>query len=160
MRDASRGGGESEANRVVHLVTADDAGSDVTDIGDGPEADPTDEPPRPPAGGGARPSLKRVNGSVHSPTRVKIGSSVPISHVLTIVDEHSWDELGTCRIALRRCYLKRVVRMQSVHGPCRLADGAELFRKLSSGMLLGMALGASNVLAVRHEAGSWSSDMH
>lgn len=60
LRDASRGGSESEANRVVHLVTADDAGSDVTEIGDGPEADPTDEPPRPPAGGGARPSLKRV----------------------------------------------------------------------------------------------------
>ena len=60
LRDASRSGGESEANRVVHLVTADDAGSDVTEVGDGPDANSTDEPPRPPAGGGARPSLKRV----------------------------------------------------------------------------------------------------
>jgi stringent starvation protein B len=59
LRDVPRGG-ESEANRVVHLVTADDVGSDVTEIGDGRGDDPSDEPPRPPTSGGVRPSLKRV----------------------------------------------------------------------------------------------------
>jgi len=65
LRDGVRGGeGGSDASKIVHLVTGDDAGSDVVDLGDGadgvPDSGPHDEPPRPPAGGGARPSLKRV----------------------------------------------------------------------------------------------------
>jgi stringent starvation protein B len=55
LRDASRDG-ENEAGKVVHLVTADDheaVDDDGTD-GDG------SSPPRPPAGGGAKPSLKRI----------------------------------------------------------------------------------------------------
>ncbi|MDP9602536.1 ClpXP protease specificity-enhancing factor [Variovorax sp. NFACC27] len=58
LRDASRGGAEGgDAGKIVHLVTGDD-GSEAVDAG--ASADPTDEPPRPPAGGGARPSLKRI----------------------------------------------------------------------------------------------------
>jgi len=55
LRDASRGN-EGDASRIVHLVTdeAADGGNDA-----GSPVDP-DEPPRPPAGGGSRPSLKRV----------------------------------------------------------------------------------------------------
>ena len=52
LRDTARGG-ESDASKVVHLV-ADDGVGTVTGTAD------LDEPPRPPAGGGARPSLKRI----------------------------------------------------------------------------------------------------
>jgi len=56
LRDASRGS-EGDAGKIVHLVTdeAADGGNDI-----GSPIDPDDEPPRPPAGGGSRPSLKRV----------------------------------------------------------------------------------------------------
>lgn len=56
LRDASRGS-EGDASKIVHLVTdeAADGGNDI-----GSPIDPDDEPPRPPAGGGSRPSLKRV----------------------------------------------------------------------------------------------------
>jgi stringent starvation protein B len=56
LRDASRGT-EGDAGKIVHLVTGED-GDETVDAGS--PADPVDEPPRPPAGGGARPSLKRV----------------------------------------------------------------------------------------------------
>ncbi|KQX94887.1 ClpXP protease specificity-enhancing factor [Variovorax sp. Root473] len=57
LRDASRGT-EGDASKVFHLVTGED---DDEAVDTGPEpVDPTDEPPRPPAGGGSRPSLKRV----------------------------------------------------------------------------------------------------
>ena len=61
LRDASRGT-EGDAGKVVHLVTGEDGSGEVIDAGNnaGPAPDPVDEPPRPPAGGGARPSLKRV----------------------------------------------------------------------------------------------------
>jgi stringent starvation protein B len=52
-------GAEPEPTRVVHLVSADgtdEAGGAVS--GDKPGTDET--PPKPPAGGGARPSLKRI----------------------------------------------------------------------------------------------------
>lgn len=55
LRDASRGN-EGDASKVVHLVTGEEAADSTVDAGTGP----TDEPPRPPAGGGSRPSLKRV----------------------------------------------------------------------------------------------------
>jgi stringent starvation protein B len=55
LRDASRDG-DGEAGKVVHLVSADD-GDAVTD--DSPEGDGA-SPPRPPSGGGAKPSLKRI----------------------------------------------------------------------------------------------------
>lgn len=60
LRDASRGT-EGDAGKIVHLVTGEDA-DEMVDIGDdsGASTDPHDEPPRPPAGGGSRPSLKRV----------------------------------------------------------------------------------------------------
>jgi stringent starvation protein B len=57
LRDASRGT-EGDAGKIVHLVTGEDS-DEMVDIGDDPGS-PTDEPPRPPAGGGSRPSLKRV----------------------------------------------------------------------------------------------------
>ena len=57
LRDASRGT-EGDASKVFHLVTGED--DDETVDTDSEAADPTDEPPRPPAGGGSRPSLKRV----------------------------------------------------------------------------------------------------
>lgn len=57
LRDASRGT-EGDASKVFHLVTGEDG--DETVDADSEPADPTDEPPRPPAGGGTRPSLKRV----------------------------------------------------------------------------------------------------
>ncbi|MET3396047.1 MULTISPECIES: ClpXP protease specificity-enhancing factor [Variovorax] len=56
LRDASRGGSgasEGDAGKIVHLVTGED-GSETVD------ADSPDEPPRPPSGGGTRPSLKRI----------------------------------------------------------------------------------------------------
>jgi stringent starvation protein B len=56
LRDASRGT-EGDAGKIVHLVTGED-GDETVDAGS--PSDPVDEPPRPPAGGGARPSLKRV----------------------------------------------------------------------------------------------------
>jgi stringent starvation protein B len=60
LRDASRGT-EGDAGKVVHLVTGEDAAGEVVDAGNADSAiDPVDEPPRPPAGGGARPSLKRI----------------------------------------------------------------------------------------------------
>jgi stringent starvation protein B len=55
LRDASRDG-DAEAGKVVHLVTAED--SDAVDEG-GTDSDDA-SPPRPPAGGGAKPSLKRI----------------------------------------------------------------------------------------------------
>lgn len=59
LRDASRGT-EGDAGKIVHLVTGEDGG-EVIDAGNaGSATDPVDEPPRPPAGGGSRPSLKRV----------------------------------------------------------------------------------------------------
>jgi len=60
LRDASRGT-EGDAGKIVHLVTGEDS-DEMVDVGDdsGSSADPHDEPPRPPAGGGSRPSLKRV----------------------------------------------------------------------------------------------------
>ena len=60
LRDASRGT-EGDAGKVVHLVTGEDGG-EVIDAGNAGSAtdDPVDEPPRPPVGGGSRPSLKRV----------------------------------------------------------------------------------------------------
>lgn len=60
LRDASRGT-EGDAGKIVHLVTGEDA-DEMVDAGDdsGAATDPRDEPPRPPAGGGSRPSLKRV----------------------------------------------------------------------------------------------------
>ncbi|MCY1511867.1 Stringent starvation protein B [compost metagenome] len=57
LRDASRGT-EGDASKVFHLVTGEDG--DETVDADSEPADPADEPPRPPAGGGTRPSLKRV----------------------------------------------------------------------------------------------------
>jgi len=57
LRDASRGT-EGDASKVFHLVTGEDD-DEAVDAGSEP-ADPTDEPPRPPTGGGSRPSLKRV----------------------------------------------------------------------------------------------------
>lgn len=57
LRDASRGT-EGDPSKVFHLVTGEE-GDETVDAGSAP-ADPTDEPPRPPAGGGTRPSLKRV----------------------------------------------------------------------------------------------------
>ena len=56
LRDASRGT-EGDAGKIVHLVTGEDADEAIDT---GLPADPDDEPPRPPAGGGARPSLKRI----------------------------------------------------------------------------------------------------
>jgi len=53
LRDTSRGA-EGDGGKGVHLVTDDGTAS-----AGGPEAAP-DEPPRPPAGGGARPALKRI----------------------------------------------------------------------------------------------------
>jgi stringent starvation protein B len=60
LRDASRGT-EGDAGKIVHLVTGEGA-DETVDVGDdiGSPSEPTDEPPRPPAGGGSRPSLKRV----------------------------------------------------------------------------------------------------
>ena len=55
LRDASRGN-EGDASKVVHLVTGEESADAAVDAGTGP----TDEPPRPPAGGGSRPSLKRI----------------------------------------------------------------------------------------------------
>jgi stringent starvation protein B len=60
LRDASRGT-EGDAGKVVHLVTGEESGETTVDAGHGgPAAEPVDEPPRPPAGGGSRPSLKRI----------------------------------------------------------------------------------------------------
>ena len=60
LRDASRGT-EGDAGKIVHLVTGEEGGEVVDADSAGATADPVDEPPRPPAGGGgSRPSLKRV----------------------------------------------------------------------------------------------------
>jgi stringent starvation protein B len=56
LRDASRGA-EGDASKIVHLVTGE--GAEETVETSATPADPED-PPRPPAGGGSRPSLKRV----------------------------------------------------------------------------------------------------
>jgi len=56
LRDASRGT-EGDAGKVVHLVTGEDEAA--ADTSSPLPSDPED-PPRPPAGGGARPSLKRI----------------------------------------------------------------------------------------------------
>ncbi|MCR6480603.1 ClpXP protease specificity-enhancing factor [Variovorax sp. ZS18.2.2] len=59
LRDASRGT-EGDAGKIVHLVTGEEGG-EMVDAGPADAAtDPVDEPPRPPAGGGSRPSLKRI----------------------------------------------------------------------------------------------------
>jgi stringent starvation protein B len=57
LRDASRGA-EGDAGKIVHLVPGE-GGEEPVDPSSAP-GDPTDEPPRPPAGGAARPSLKRI----------------------------------------------------------------------------------------------------
>jgi stringent starvation protein B len=59
LRDASRGT-EGDAGKIVHLVTGEDGGETIDAAPAGSATDPVDEPPRPPAGGGSRPSLKRV----------------------------------------------------------------------------------------------------
>ena len=59
LRDASRGT-EGDAGKIVHLVTGEEGGEVVDADPAGAATDPVDEPPRPPAGGGSRPSLKRV----------------------------------------------------------------------------------------------------
>ncbi|MDM0104866.1 ClpXP protease specificity-enhancing factor [Variovorax sp. J22R24] len=56
LRDASRGT-EGDASRIVHLVTGEGA-EEAVETSNTP-VDPED-PPRPPAGGGSRPSLKRI----------------------------------------------------------------------------------------------------
>ncbi|MDM0056170.1 ClpXP protease specificity-enhancing factor [Variovorax fucosicus] len=53
LRDASRGT-EGDAGKVVHLVS--DEGTETP----AEPVDPGEEPPRPPAGGGSRPALKRI----------------------------------------------------------------------------------------------------
>ena len=58
LRDASRGN-EGDASRVVHLVSGEGASDDASSGSGTPPKDP-DDSPRPPGGGGARPSLKRV----------------------------------------------------------------------------------------------------
>jgi len=61
LREAPRGdnNNEGEAGKIVHLVTGE--GAEQAADADGIPAEPGEEPPRPPAGGGgARPSLKRV----------------------------------------------------------------------------------------------------
>jgi len=55
LRDASRSG-DSDAGRIVHLVTGENPEETVEA---GTPADP-DDSPRPPSGGGPRPSLKRI----------------------------------------------------------------------------------------------------
>jgi stringent starvation protein B len=56
-KGATGRGAEGDAARVVHLVTGDaEAGAGVS----ASSSSEGDEPPKPPAGGGARPSLKRV----------------------------------------------------------------------------------------------------
>ena len=59
LRDASRGT-EGDAGKIVHLVTGEEGGEVVDADSAGAPTDPVDEPPRPPAGGGSRPSLKRI----------------------------------------------------------------------------------------------------
>lgn len=56
LRDASRGT-EGDAGKIVHLVPGEGSEESLEN-----SAAPSDaeEPPRPPAGGGARPSLKRI----------------------------------------------------------------------------------------------------
>jgi len=56
LRDASRGT-EGDASKIVHLVTGE--GAEETVEATGAPVDPED-PPRPPNGGGSRPSLKRI----------------------------------------------------------------------------------------------------
>jgi len=55
LRDASRSG-DSDAGRIVHLVTGENPEETVEAS---TPADP-DDSPRPPSGGGPRPSLKRI----------------------------------------------------------------------------------------------------
>ncbi|MBJ2159522.1 ClpXP protease specificity-enhancing factor [Variovorax sp. IB41] len=59
LRDASRGT-EGDAGKIVHLVTGEDGGETIDAAPADSATGPVDEPPRPPAGGGSRPSLKRV----------------------------------------------------------------------------------------------------
>ena len=56
LRDASRGN-EGDASKVVHLVAVE--GSDESLDGEG-HAPVEPEPPKPPVGGGTKPSLKRI----------------------------------------------------------------------------------------------------
>lgn len=56
LRDANRST-EGDPGRIVHLVTGE--GAEETVEAEGAPTNPED-PPRPPAGGGARPSLKRI----------------------------------------------------------------------------------------------------
>ncbi|SCK45018.1 stringent starvation protein B [Variovorax sp. HW608] len=56
LRDATRGA-EGDPGRVVHLVTGE--GPEET-VEAGPLPTHPEDPPRPPAGGGSRPSLKRI----------------------------------------------------------------------------------------------------
>ncbi|MGJ7489217.1 ClpXP protease specificity-enhancing factor [Variovorax sp. ZT4R33] len=56
LRDASRDA-DADAGKIVHLVTGDIA-PDAS--GEGDTSTDSTEPPRPPTGGGTKPSLKRV----------------------------------------------------------------------------------------------------
>lgn len=57
LRDASRGT-EGDAGKIVHLVPGEDAAEPAETTG--ADTEKPEDPPRPPAGGGARPSLKRI----------------------------------------------------------------------------------------------------
>ena len=58
-RDASRAA-DGDAAKIFHLVSTDSAAKDAG-VGEADEKNASDEPPRsPPAGGGAKPSLKRI----------------------------------------------------------------------------------------------------
>lgn len=57
LRDVTRAS-EGDSAHIVHLVT-DEAAEDAAGTGDA-SGDPEDAPPRPPAGGSSRPSLKRI----------------------------------------------------------------------------------------------------
>ncbi|HEY2257524.1 MAG TPA: ClpXP protease specificity-enhancing factor [Variovorax sp.] len=57
LRDASRGT-EGDPGKVVHLVPGE--GAEESAGSSSAPTDPGEDPPRPPAGGAARPSLKRI----------------------------------------------------------------------------------------------------
>jgi stringent starvation protein B len=57
LRDASRGT-EGDASKIVHLVGGE--GADDTAVPSGAAPLDPEDPPRPPSGGGTRPSLKRI----------------------------------------------------------------------------------------------------
>ena len=57
LRDTQRGDGGGDA-KIMHLVTGDELAGHRGTVSDGPTNQ--EDPPRPPAGGGAKPSLKRI----------------------------------------------------------------------------------------------------